>query len=116
MLKKYAALLLVLGVLFPSMRVFVRANFDYLTVKGPGNTGETNITNPALTGDFFAFSDFTQGEVSPPADPGEGYQIVCVYLETVDDQPTARPFDQKINLKVQVKSLRKEGSRSRWLP
>jgi hypothetical protein len=98
------------------MRVFTRGNFDYLTVKGPGNTGETNITNPALTGDFFAFSDFTQGEVSPPADPGEGYQIVCVYLETVDDQPKARPFDQKINLKVQVKSLRKEGSRSRWLP
>jgi hypothetical protein len=94
MLKKYTALLLVLGLFVPATLVFAQGGFDYLTVKGPGITGEINITNPALTGDFFAFADFTQGEVPPPSDAGQGYQVVRVYLETVDDKPTARPFDQ----------------------
>jgi hypothetical protein len=73
---------------------FARGEFDYLTVKGPGITGEINITNPALTADFFIFADFTQGAIDPPADPGQGYQVVRVYVETVDGKPTDRLFDQ----------------------
>jgi hypothetical protein len=93
MLKKFA-LSIALGILIPATVVFAKGNFDYITVKGPGITGEINITNPALTEDFFAFADFTQGDVPPPADPGQGYQVIRVYLETVDDKPTARLFDQ----------------------
>jgi hypothetical protein len=94
MFRKFFIYLISFGMLLPLTAVFAKGNFDYLTVKGPGITGEINITNPALTEDFFAFADFTQGEVPPPADPGQGYQVIRVYLETVDDKPAARLFDQ----------------------
>lgn len=94
MFRKFFIYLVAFGMLLPLTTVFAKGNFDYLTVKGPGITGEINITNPALTEDFFAFADFTQGDVPPPANPGQGYQVVRVYLETVDDKPTARLFDQ----------------------
>lgn len=93
MLKKFI-LSFALGILIPATAVFAKGNFDYLTVKGPGITGEINITNPALTDDFLVFANFPQGEVPAPTNPGEGYQIIRVYLETVDGKPTARLFDQ----------------------
>jgi hypothetical protein len=93
MLKKIV-LLLALGLLIPATVVFAKGNFDYITVKGPGITGEINITNPALTDDFFAFADFTQGKVPPPFDPGAGYQVVRVYVQTIDGKPQDMPFDQ----------------------
>lgn len=86
--------LLLFLIVIPTSLVIARGNFTYLTVKGPGITGEINITDPALTGDFFAFADFTQGEVPAPAEPGQGYQVVRVYVEMVDGKPTDRPFDQ----------------------
>lgn len=94
MFRKFFIYLVAFGMLLPLTAVLAKGNFDYLTVKGPGITGEINITNPALTEDFFAFADFTQGEVPPPADPGQGYQVIRVYLETVNDKPAARLFDQ----------------------
>jgi hypothetical protein len=94
MFKKCMTLLFVLGLFIPTVLVFAKGDFDYLAVKGPGITGEINITNPALTGDFFAFADFTQGKVPTPADAGEGYQVVRVYVETVDGKPSPTPFDQ----------------------
>jgi hypothetical protein len=93
MLKKFA-LLVALGVLIPASVAFAKGNFDYIIIKGPGITGEINITNPALTDDFFAFADFTQGEVPPPFDPGQGYQIIRVYVQTIDGKPQDVPFDQ----------------------
>lgn len=93
MLKKFV-LLIVLGILIPASVVFAKGNFDYIIVKGPGITGEINVTNPALTDDFFAFADFTQGEVPPPFDPGQGYQVVRVYVQTIDGKPQDVPFDQ----------------------
>lgn len=93
-MKRLFLLLVALCLFIPSALVFAKGNFDYIAVKGPGITGEINITNPALTADFFAFADFTQGEIPPPADPGQGYEIVRVYVEVVDDKPTDRPFDQ----------------------
>ncbi len=94
MLGKYKTILSVVGLLVPTLLVFAKGNFDYLAVKGPGITGEINITNPALPGDFLAFADFTRGEVPPPADPGQGYQVVRVYVEIVDGKPSPTPFDQ----------------------
>jgi hypothetical protein len=90
LIKKITAFLLVLGLLIPATIALAKGGFDYITVKGPGVTGEINVTNPALTGDFFAFADFSKGPIDPPADPGEGYQIVRVYV--VDTKPA--PFDQ----------------------
>ncbi|MDP1545827.1 MAG: hypothetical protein Q8L87_07380 [Anaerolineales bacterium] len=94
MFKKYFSFLFVAGLLIPATAALAKGNFDYVTVKGPGITGEINITNPALTEDFFAFADFSQGEAPAPADPGEGYQVIRVYVETVDNKPTDQVFDQ----------------------
>jgi len=85
-MKKYILLILVLSLLIPTTLVFASGNFDYITVDGPGITGEINITNPALTQDFFAFADFSQGSIDPPADPGEGYEIIRVYVDGNDVQ------------------------------
>lgn len=93
-MRKKFVLLMVLGILIPASVVFAKGNFDYIIVKGPGITGEINVTNPALTDDFFAFADFTQGEVPPPFDPGQGYQVVRVYVQTIDGKPQDVPFDQ----------------------
>ena len=49
MIKKLIALLFVLGVFIPTALVFAKGEFTYLTVKGPGITGEINITNIAGT-------------------------------------------------------------------
>jgi hypothetical protein len=83
----------VLLLLLPTI-AFAKGEFDYLTVKGPGITGEITITNPALTADFFAFADFSRGAIDPPTDPGQGYQVVRVYVETVGGKPTDDLFDQ----------------------
>lgn len=80
--------------LLPTAFVFAKGEFDYIAIKGPGITGEINVTNPALTQDFFAFADFSQGEVPVPADPGQGYQVVRVYVEFTDSKPQDLPFDQ----------------------
>lgn len=89
-MKKNIFLILALCLLIPTTIAFAKGNFDYITVDGPGLTGKLNITNPALTQDFFAFADFSRGSIDPPADPGEGYEIVRVYL--VDTKP--KGFDQ----------------------
>ena len=93
-MKKIYLMFVALILFVPSAFVFAKGDFSFITVKGPGITGEINITNPALTGDFFAFADFSKGPIDPPADPGQGYQVVRVYVETVDGKPTDNPFDQ----------------------
>jgi len=89
-MKKYIFLILAFCLLIPAALVLANGGFDYITIKGPGVTGELNVTNPALTSDFFAFADFSKGAIDPPVDPGEGYQIVRMYV--VDTKP--QPFDQ----------------------
>lgn len=92
-MKKFARLIPVFLLLLPAI-AFAKGEFDYITIEGPGITGELNVTNPALTTDFFAFADFSKGEVPPPADPGEGYQVLRVYVVTENDKPAPTPFDQ----------------------
>lgn len=93
-MKNFFIFILLMTFLAPSPLAHAKGSFDYLTIKGPGITGEINITNPALTADFFIFADFSRGEVTPPADPGEGYQVVRVYVLTENDKPSPKPFDQ----------------------
>jgi hypothetical protein len=89
-MKKILPILAALGLAIPMLTATAKGNFDYVTVKGPGITGEINITNPALTDDFFAFADFSRGSIASPSAPGEGYQVVRVYVADNNDQP----FDQ----------------------
>lgn len=86
-MKKILFLLLVL--MIPTSVVFAKGNFDYIIIKGLGITGDMTVTDPVFTGDFFAFADFSKGAVPPPANPGEGYQILRIYVVDMKD----RPFD-----------------------
>jgi hypothetical protein len=89
-MKKSTALFLALGLLIPALTVLAKGGFDYITVEGPGITGEITITNPALTQDFFAFADLSKGSIEAPADPGQGYEVTRVYV--VDNR--GQPFDK----------------------
>jgi len=89
-MKKHILLILALCLFVPTTLAFAKGDFDYITVDGPGLTDKLNITNPLLTHDFFVFADFSKGAIAPPVDPGEGYEIVRVYI--VDTK--AHPFDQ----------------------
>ncbi|MCC6300359.1 MAG: hypothetical protein IT314_13780 [Anaerolineales bacterium] len=87
-MKKTLWALFALLLLLPTIAL-AKGEFDYITVEGPGLSGELTITNPALTDDFFAFADFTKEAIEAPADPGEGYQIIRYYV--VENK--AQPFD-----------------------
>ena len=89
-MKKIFSCLLLLALFVPAFRVFAKGEFDYLLVKGPGITDELDITDPSLTGNFFAFADFSKGSITAPVDPGQGYQIFRIYVVDGKDQP----FDQ----------------------
>ena len=89
-LKRLIVLILAFVFLSPALVVLAKGQFDYIEVKGPGITGDIVITDPALTEDFFAFADFSAGSIPAPADAGQGYDIVRVYIVDEKDQP----FDQ----------------------
>ncbi len=87
MFRNYLSFALALGMLlFPTV-ILAKGSFDYIEVKGPGITGDIVITDPALTEDFFAFADFSAGAIPAPADPGQGYEIIRVYMVDEKDQP-----------------------------
>ena len=93
-MKKKILLILALCLLLPTTIALASGNFSYVTIDGPGLTDELNVTDPALTSDFFIFADFTKGPIDPPANPGEGYEVTRVYIETIDNKPEAKAFDQ----------------------
>jgi len=62
-------------ILFSTTSALAQGPFSYITVRGPGISGDLSVTNPALL-DFFAFADFSKGPVEVPTDPGEGYEVV----------------------------------------
>jgi len=88
-MKKIIVLFFLLAVLVPTA-AFAKGDFAYIAIKGPGLTGELNVTNTALTQDFFVFADFSKGGIEAPLDPGQGYQVIRVYVDGTDVQP----FDQ----------------------
>ena len=88
-MKKISWIVAILLVLIPSISALAKGDFTYITVSGPGITGDLTISNPTLTQNFFAFGDFSKGVVDAPADPGEGYRIIRSYV--VDSKEA--PFD-----------------------
>lgn len=93
MRKRYLVLLVALALAIPVV-ARAKGEFDYIAIKGPGIVGEIDVTSPALTQDFFVFADFAQGAISPPSDPGQGYQVTRVYVEFTDSKPKDLPFDE----------------------
>ncbi|MBI5946374.1 MAG: hypothetical protein HY864_18590 [Chloroflexi bacterium] len=89
-MRKIIALFFVLAVIVPTAVAFAKGDFAYIAIKGPGITGELNVTNPSLTEDFFVFADFSKGSIEAPLDPGQGYQVTRVYVDGTD----VLPFDQ----------------------
>lgn len=89
-MKKIHFLFAVLAFLIPTTAVLADGTFDYIVIKGPGITVEINVSDPVFTQDFFAFADFSQGSIDPPAEPGSGYQIVRMRVEG----SKGIPFDQ----------------------
>ncbi len=92
-MRKFIVFIFAICLLIPSLEVIAEGNFDYITVKGPGITEDITITDPALTSDYFAFADFSQGAIDPPSNPGEGYEIVRLYLESKESKPNPVAFD-----------------------
>lgn len=86
-MKRFALLILSILTMFSASLVFAKGNFTYLSVKGPGLTGELTVTNPALTEGFFAFADFSNGAIEAPSDPGEGYQVIRIHVDNNKDVP-----------------------------
>lgn len=86
-MKKRLILTLTITLLLIPTIVLAKGSFDYIEVKGPGITGNIVITNPALTEDFFAFADFSAESIPAPADAGQGYEVIRVYLVDEKDHP-----------------------------
>ncbi|MFM8424663.1 MAG: hypothetical protein ACKOBL_05760, partial [Chloroflexota bacterium] len=64
-MKKYYLLLLTLALLLPSASVLAEGQFDYIVIRGFGIVEDINISNPVLTQDYYAFADFSKGDVNP---------------------------------------------------
>jgi len=92
-MRKLIAFIFAICLLLPSLGGIAKGNFDYITVKGPGIIEDITITDPVLTSDYFAFADFSQGAIDAPPNPGEGYEIVRLYLESKESKPNPVAFD-----------------------
>lgn len=86
-MKKSIWLIFTLLLFLPAAFAFAKGDFTYLSVKGPGLTGELTITDPALIESFMAFADFSKGEIEAPVEPGQGYQVIRVYVENNKEIP-----------------------------
>lgn len=80
-MKKIYFLFLMLALVIPGTVALADGEFDYIVVKGPGITGDINVSSPLFTADIYTFADFSKGSVSPPTDHGQGYQIVRMHAE-----------------------------------
>ena len=75
---------LVLALLLSALSLtsaFAKGGFDYISIAGPSLKQEVRISDPALTEDFFTFSNFYEDRTEAPSDPGEGYEILRYYVD-----------------------------------
>jgi hypothetical protein len=73
--------LALLFALFTSVAVLAKGSFAFIRVTGPDLKETVQISDPALTADFFTFADFFQNQTEVPADPGAGYEITRYYAD-----------------------------------
>lgn len=76
--------------LITSLTVLAKGGFDFITITGPDSKEPVQVTDTALTEDFFTFANFHEDRTKAPADPGEGYEITRFYAEGIGD----RAFDR----------------------
>ena len=84
-MKKILTFLFTLCLFLIPISALAKGPFTYITVKGLGLTGELTVTNPALM-DFFTFADFSRNVIDTPANPGDGYEITRVFVDTTTNQ------------------------------
>ena len=84
-MKKIFTLLFMLCLLLIPTSALAKGPFTYITVNGLGLTEELTVTNPGLM-DFFTFANFSQGSIDAPANPGDGYEITRVFVDTTTNQ------------------------------
>jgi len=114
-MKKTTFLFLVLALVIPTAGAFAKGKFDYIVITGPGITGDINVSNPALTQDYFAFADFSKGDINAPAAPGAGYQVVRMIAENSKgipyDQLHYYPYTGYVYYDGVVNSFSKDGGK-----
>ncbi len=69
-----------------------KGDFIYITVIGQGLAGELTLTSEAFVKDFFAFANFDENKIDPPADydPDFAFEISRFYI--VENK--AKAFDK----------------------
>jgi len=67
--------------LLTSINALAKGEFSFIAVSGAELKNEVRISDPALTGDFFAFADFYRDKTDAPLKPGIGYEITRYYLD-----------------------------------
>jgi hypothetical protein len=82
--KKILSFIVAITLLLIPTFVFAKGPFTYLTIKGPGISGDISVTNPAML-DFFAFADFSKGGIDAPANLGEGYEVTRSFVNENDE-------------------------------
>ena len=88
-MKKILSFIVAITLLIIPTSVFAKGPFTYLTIKGPGISGDISVTDPAML-DFFAFADFSKGGIDAPANLGEGYEVTRSF---VDENDNVQNFD-----------------------
>ena len=77
---KRFTILFVLIFIATTASALAKGPFTYVTIKGPGISGDLSVTNPAML-DFFAFADFSKGSVEEPSSLGEGYEVIRSFVD-----------------------------------
>ena len=60
---------------------FAKGQFSFITIAGSGLREVIKVVDPALTDDFFAFSEFFKSATEEPANPGEGYEVTRYFVD-----------------------------------
>jgi len=79
-MKKTFTLLVTLCFLAIPSIALAKGPFSYITIKGPGISGDLSVTDPVML-DFFAFADFSKGGIAEPSNPGEGYEVIRSFVD-----------------------------------
>ena len=74
-----------LALVVSSLNVSAKGGFDFLTITGPELGEPIQVTDADLTADFFTFANFSEDQITAPADPGAGYEITRHYVQGVSD-------------------------------
>ena len=68
--------------LMSTTAALAKGSFAFISVSGEGLDNDVRLYDAGVTLDWFAFADFQEGRVPPPAGPPQGgYEITRYYLD-----------------------------------